>query len=173
MDNSYIAGFFDGEGSAMIITIRRRLKTGIIYRFRPVIKIHQKTHPILKAINNHLGYGHIDLLKGGYALIINGLDGVLKFNYDVGCFCVLKHQALVAVSALAIFQREHRRKNVPYTEDETKSMLNMRGWAFEANSITRSGLTQKYSNLQILTESTFVTDIEAWKKHRSRGIIKQ
>lgn len=45
MDNKYIAGFFDGEGSAMVLTDNRH---GGIFRLRPVVKITQKTSGVLR-----------------------------------------------------------------------------------------------------------------------------
>jgi len=168
----YIAGFFDGEGSAMILTIRRNLQTGVIYRFRPIIKIQQKNPEILYAIKSNLGYGHIDTSKDGFAYIINGLDSVRRFFQDVGYYARVKHDALLGVGALAHFQKRHKRKNIPYTKKDTETMLCIRNKVFKANSVTRNGLKQKYSAKQILSETTFVKDIEAWKKHRSRGILK-
>ena len=79
MNSKYIAGFFDGEGSGMILTIRRKMKAGIIYRFRPVIKIAQKTNGVIEAINDFIGYGHIDYEKRRNGYVINGVEGVLAF----------------------------------------------------------------------------------------------
>jgi len=53
---AYIAGFFDGEGSAMVLTHRVKEKIGYHYRIRPVIKIVQKTKSILVEIKKYLGY---------------------------------------------------------------------------------------------------------------------
>ena len=54
----YIAGFFDGEGSAHIITIKRKKKK-FPYQFRPHIDISQKDKFILEEIKNYLGYGKV------------------------------------------------------------------------------------------------------------------
>ena len=170
LEDAYITGFFDGEGSAMILTIRRRLRRGIVYRFRPVIKIQQKTKAVLIMIMHTLECGHIDRTPTGYTYIINGLEGVMKFYNRISFYSVVKLDALVAVCALARFQLKKKSKNEPYTSDDTGTMLMLRDKAFRANGITRSGLKQKYSWLQIMTETNFVTDIEAWKKNRMRGI---
>ena len=169
----YIAGFFDGEGSAMILTIRRQLKTGTIYRFRPVIKIHQKTPRVLEAIKRFIGYGHIDQSRDGFAYIVNGLEGVLHFFREVSYYSIVKHDALACVGSLAYFQSRHKKRNMPYTKNNTVIMLDVRDRLFEANKITRNGLTQKYSRDKILSETTFIEDIEAWKLWRMRGLHAQ
>lgn len=38
---------------------------------------------------------------------------------------------------------------------------------FELNKLTRTGLKQKYSREQILTETTFVSDIRQWQINRA------
>ena len=101
IDEKYIAGFFDAEGSAMVLTIRRKLKTGVIYRFRPVIKIAQKTDRILEAIRNFIGYGHIDREKTTSSYIINGLEGVLAFVKAIAPYCYIKQEVLLTVGELA------------------------------------------------------------------------
>lgn len=170
MDDSYIAGFFDGEGSAMILTIRRKLRRGVVYRFRPVIKIQQKTRPVLELIMAYIGCGHIDKTPTGFTYIINGIDGVLKFYLEISYRSIVKHDALVAVGALAQFQRKKKRKNEPYTLDDTDIMVHLRDKAFAANGKTRFGLKQKYSQLEIMKETNFVVDIDEWKENRMRGI---
>ncbi len=171
MDERYIAGFFDAEGSAMILTIRRKLKTGVIYRFRPVIKIVQKTNGVLEAIKDFIGYGYIHYSKGTNSYIINGLEGVLAFVDMIAPHCYLKQQALLLIGELAKFQQTHIR-NVPYTLEETIKMLDIRDKIFELNKITRTGLRQKYSREQILGETTFVSDIRQWQlKRAEKGAI--
>lgn len=170
MDNSYIAGFFDGEGSAMILTIRRKLRRGVVYRFRPVIKIQQKTKAVLEVIMGHIGYGHIDGDSRGYTYIINGLEGIEQFCVKVKPYLFIKRDAIEAVEDLVDFQSSKRRKNEPYTLDDTDTMIKLRDKAFSANSITRTGLKQKYGWLQIMKETNFVVDIDEWKENRMRGL---
>ncbi len=167
MNAGYIAGFFDGEGSALIITIKTKLNTGSIYRFRPVIRIPQKTQEILELIEKYLGYGHVAIDGGIFCFVVNGLDGVLKFVSEISPYCHLKRAALNAVGSLAHFQQEggKRYRNRPYTKEETIYMLNLRDQLFSLNSVTRSNLKQKYSRERILAETTFV-DIEDWTKAR-------
>lgn len=171
MDEKYVAGFFDGEGSAMILTIRRKMKTGIIYRLRPVIKIAQKTNGILEAIKDYISYGHIDYKQKRNGYVINGLEGVLVFVNIIAPYCYIKHEVLLAVGELAEFQRSHTR-NVPYTLKDTIKMLDIRDRVFELNKVTRSGLKQKYPREQILAETTFIEDVRQWQlKRAEKGAI--
>lgn len=167
---SYIAGFFDGEGSALIITIRRQLETGIVYRFRPIIKISQKTRPVLEAIKNYIGYGHIDMRRAVHTYTINGLNGVLYFCKLISPFAFLKHDALSFVAIFAQYQKKRHGLNVPYSRGETLKLLNWRDALFSANSRTRANLHQKYPCAVILSETRFV-DSKIWIRHRARNAI--
>ena len=166
MDEKYIAGFFDAEGSAMILTIRRKLKTGIIYRFCPVIKIAQKTNGVLEAIKDFIGYGHVNYAKDRNGYTINGLEGVLAFVRMIAPHCYLKREVLLAVGELAEFQLT-RTRNIPYTLEDTIKMLDIRDKVFEFNKKTRTGLKQKYPRERILAETTFVGDIRQWQLKRA------
>lgn len=168
IDKKYTAGFFDGEGSAMVLTIRRKLKTGVIYRFRPVIKIAQKTNEVLEDIKDFIGYGHIDYGIERNSYTINGLEGVLAFINKIAPHCCIKRDALLVVGELAKFQSAHHRRNIPFTFEDTVKMLDIRDRLFEINKITRTGLKQKYPREQILTESTFVKDIHQWQINRAK-----
>lgn len=171
MNSEYTAGFFDGEGSGMILTIRRKMKTGIIYRFRPVIKIAQKTNGVLEAIKDYIGYGHIDFEQRRNGYVINGLEGVLTFVKMIAPYCYIKREVLLAVGELVEFQLSHQR-NIPYTLENTVKMLDIRDRVFELNKATRTGLKQKYTREQILTETTFVSDIRQWQlKRAEKGAI--
>lgn len=162
MDKKYIAGFFDAEGSGMVLTIRRQLKTGTIYRFRPVIKIAQKTEGILELIKDYIGYGHTE--KGNY--IINGLEGVIAFAEKIAPHCHIKREVLLVIAELVRFQQSHIR-NIPYSREQTEYMLDLRDKVFALNSLTRSNLRQKYSRESILSETQFV-DIREWQLKRAK-----
>ena len=166
----YIAGFFDGEGCAMVLTIRRCVNEHIFYRFRPVIKIHQKTQGVLEQIMNTVGYGHIDKAPSGFAYIINGLDGVLYFANMIAEYTIVKRESLIAVSAVAYLQKENHGKNTPYPRSLFERLLELRERAFRANQKTRTGLKQKYPREIILAEHHFINDMGAWQKNRMRGI---
>ena len=166
----YIAGFFDGEGCAMVLTIRRITGGKVTYRFRPVIKIHQKTQGVLTQIMNTVGCGHIDKAPSGFAYIINGLDGVLNFADNIGPHAIVKHNALVSLRAVARLQKDNHGHNQPYSRLLFGTLLNLRDDVFRANQQTRTGLKQKYNSATILAEQSFVDDIQAWQKNRMRGI---
>ena len=170
---AYIAGFFDGEGSAMILTIRRRVNGHILYRFRPVIKIQQKTVGVLNQIAGSIGYGHIDKSGSGYCYIINGLAGVIEFAKRVAEYTIVKRESLIATSAIAYLQSTNHRRNHPYGRPFFSRLLGLREEVFKANQRTRTGLKQKYSTTKILAEHSFVDDIQAWQKNRMRGIHRE
>lgn len=147
------------------------MKTGTIYRFRPVIKIAQKTNRILEAIKDFIGYGHIDYRIGRNGYTINGLEGVLAFVQKIAPHCYLKQEALWVIGELAEFQSSHQR-NIPYTVEDTIKMLDIRDRVFEVNKTTRTGLKQKYPREQVLAETTFVSDIRQWQlKRAEKGAI--
>ena len=173
MNDRYIAGFFDGEGSAMILTIRRKLKTGILYRFRPVIKISQKSPAVLFEMMEHLRLGHVEKINktSTASLIVNGLAGVMSFVERIEKYSFVKKSALRCMYELAEFQNAKRR-NRPYTYKETLKALEIRDRLFKWNCITRRGIVQKYSRERILNETYFIKDIKAWDKKRLKNSHK-
>ena len=60
MNLDYIAGFFDGEGTATAVICRR---PDMCYGFaiQPMIEIAQKYPDILNEIQQFLGFGHVDV----------------------------------------------------------------------------------------------------------------
>lgn len=165
IDERYIAGFFDGEGSAMVLTIKRHWKGGVIYRLRPVIKISQKSDGILWQIWELIRYGHVDCYKKQYTYVINGLAGVIHFCHLIGPHTIVKKQALRALGELVQFQQAHIR-NIPYTYEETVRMLDWRDQVFFCNEATRTNLKQKYPKAQILAETDFVNNMRTWQLAR-------
>lgn len=169
MDEKYIAGFFDGEGSALIITIRRRLKTGIIFRFRPIIKIAQKKTPILVIIQNFSGLGGVVHGKTP-CLEIKGLKGVIEFVDRISPYSIVKRKQLLLIRKLAIFQKIHSR-NHPYSKRDLLRMIELRDRVFALNCLTRKNLKQKYPKARILDEHTF-PNLSEWFQNRSEmGIL--
>jgi hypothetical protein len=170
MDESYIAGFFDGEGSAMILTIKREMKTGTIFRFRPIIKISQKYRKALDCIQEHLGFGNVVMApsSGVHEYVVNGLDGVMEFVDRIKPRSIIKKDVLSNIRELATFQKAHSR-NVSYSLEDTLKMIKIRDRNFETNLLQRKGITQKYPKDVVLNDTTFVDDIEAWDKERHKN----
>lgn len=160
MNEDYIAGFFDGEGSAMIMTVKRKKKFGAVYRFRPVISIAQKHRKILDEIKNYLQIGHIDLSRGMYKFVVNGLDDVLTFTERITPYCYGKSDKLLLVEQLARFQKERRHGSTPYRQEECLLVLDLRDELFRLNSLNRDGLKQKYPRDVVLKEHKFYTEDE-------------
>lgn len=165
INESYVAGFFDGEGSAMVITIKRKAKMGLIYRFWPTIKIAQKTDGILKEIQKFTGVGRIVQSRTTNSYVVRGLDGIIHFCKLTIPHTILKHDALIALLELAEFQQEHIR-NLPYSYDDMVYMVDLRDRIFHYNQNTRSNLVQKYPKEAVLKETTFV-NLREWKEQRS------
>lgn len=175
MDNSYIAGFFDGEGSAMALTIRRITKRGISYRIRPCVKISQATRAVLDVIRNHLGYGRVIGSKNErgeiYNLQINGCEGIIRFATEISPYVFLKRKQLLLLVEIAKVQIEHWGSNTPYPRADFERMIDMRDAVFEANTWTRSRIKQKYPKAIIMKEHSFVDDIQGWHSKRVKAGI--
>jgi len=169
MNNSYIAGFFDGEGCAMVLTIKRRLKSGTLFRFRPTIKIAQKQPKVLYRIREFLGFGTIIGRKGVFSLQINGLDKVLKFIQEIALSSVVKQKQLYLLQELATFQKNNL-ANHPYSKDDLLLMIALRDSIFALNCLSRKNLKQKYPKEIILAEHSFV-NITRWQKSRHHNRI--
>ena len=157
LDDRYIAGFFDGDGSPMIIAIRRIQGQRICYRFRPIIKVAQKNREILDAIKNTLGIGHVDQTpKDKYArhqFIVNGLDSVLFFVKRIAPHAAIKRLGLEIIGELASFQKENLyRSRHHYSQKEMWKMLDLRDRLFLVNQKRKGRSQQKYSTEQIVSE---------------------
>lgn len=172
MDYSYVAGFFDGEGSAMALTIKRNISGKTMFRIRPVIKIAQGRREILDEIRSFLGYGTVTGANCGcFALQINGNKNIMRFADEVGRSLVIKKKQVALLKQLAKYQDDNF-SNSPYTYEAMEYMLDLRDKVFKANTWTRSRIMQKYSREDVLTMHQFI-DIDKWKlereKHRQRA----
>jgi len=174
IDYSYIAGFFDGEGSAMILTVKRKEENNI-FRFRPVIKIAQATTPILHKIRKLLGFGKVVGNKISYVgkqrttcYQVNGSKNILKFIELVSPYVVLKKKQLLLLKDLIKLQYK---KNKPYTKKEFKKMIDIRDKVHKLNCKTRKNSSLKYSKNEILKIHNFV-NIKEWEKRRYQKGMK-
>lgn len=167
MNESYIAGFFDGEGSAMVVTSKAKFSQGVVFRIRPIIKIAQKNRFVLDKIKRFLGFGYVDSNPDVFDYVTNGNEGVQKFATRIAPYAIIKRDMLLLVKELASFSLG-RPRNVPYSREETLKMLELRDRVFSMNQRNRSGLTQKYPKEVVLQETTFI-DIEKWISDRSRS----
>ena len=144
-DYSYIAGFFDGEGSAMILTIKRIKEEN--FRFRPVIKISQKNPLILKLIRDKLGFGTVLEHHNACLLQINGNQKILRFIKTIGQFVVLKKEQLNLIEKLIKIQYK---KNKPYNQNELIKIIDIRDAVHKLNAQNRKNIKLKYSKGDIL-----------------------
>lgn len=175
MNKQYIAGFFDGEGSAMTVTIRREMKVGTIYRFRPSVRISQATREVLDEIAEYLGYGFVTTSPRGskgkqghrimYDFVCNSNETALRFIDDIAPYAVLKKDVLYKLKELILFQNERCKSGYPYSLEDVKRMLDIRDEMFRLNNHTRRGLTQKYTREFIMNDMVF-PDLKIWEKER-------
>lgn len=170
VSDAYVAGFFDGEGSAMVLTVKRIISGKLFFRLRPTIKIAQNTKELLELIRIHLGYGTVVGKEGQcYSLQINGNKNIISFVDTIAPYTCLKSRQLLLLRELAIYQ-DINFSNTPYNFDAMNTMLDMRDAVFEANTWTRSKIKQKYPKGKILAEHEFV-DLSQWQANRNlKGI---
>jgi hypothetical protein len=176
MNKSYIAGFFDGEGSAMALTVKRNISGRVMFRIRPVLKIAQGRKEILEQIRETLGYGTVVLASHNcYALQINSNRDIIDFADTIGEHLIIKKLQVSLLKKLAQYQ-DNNFSNCPYTREAMEYMLDLRDNVFKANTWTRSRIMQKYSKDRVLNEHEFV-NIKDWKekreKHRSVAFAKK
>jgi len=163
IDNKYIAGFFDGEGSAMVLTIRIKEKGGYHFRIRPVIKITQKTKRILMLIKNFFGYGTLmrSHITSGECWIfqINGHEKILKFINQISPYSILKKKQLLLIQEMISLQIK---TNQPYEQSQLGKIIDIRDEVHSLNCETRHNIKQKYPKERILKEHVFI-DIEKFE----------
>lgn len=149
----------------MVLTIRRVAQIGIIYRFRPTIKIAQKTDGVLDAIRDYLGFGFVLHKQDRNGYVVNDLEGILNFVKQIARHCFIKREALNVLGELATYQYNHIR-NIPYTREEVLHMVTLRDKIHTLNTETRSNITLKYPKATILAEHSFV-NIRQWQLKRA------
>ena len=94
MNLQYIAGFFDGEGSASLV-ISKREKSTYGYTFKPKIDIIQKTKGILWRISNFLFLGRVRKANSNiYSLTIRRYNECLKFIHYLEPLVIEKREQL-------------------------------------------------------------------------------
>lgn len=162
--NAYIAGFFDGEGSAHIITIKRK-KKGFPFQFRPHIDMSQKERCILDKINGHLGYGKVgkNYFAGAHKYFVISHNEVLRFINEVGEYVIIKKQQLELLKEMINIAR--KKKNVPYVRDDLEKIIEIRD---RLHTLNQTNKKLKYSKAEILNATNFVV-IEEWNKNRSES----
>ena len=92
--NAYIAGLFDGEGSAIILTIKRpNLRRP--FRFRPKILIAQKDRYVLDKIEEYLKIGKVveDSFNTHKYIIFNH-EHIFRFIKKIHQYSLIKEQQL-------------------------------------------------------------------------------
>lgn len=93
MNLDYIAGFFDGEGSAHILVVHRPTTT-FGFTFHPRACISQKSPEVLKEIRDYLGIGKLSLNRGQWKLSFDSLISAKNFAELVKDRCFLRRAPL-------------------------------------------------------------------------------
>lgn len=156
----------------MVLTIKRIMRAGIVFRFRPVLKIAQNDKNILREIRDYLGIGTIVVSDDRCnCLQINGNKAVIKFASIVGPHLVLKKSQVLKLRELAEFQIEHTRQGYPYSRKDIERIIDLRDQVYKANSWSRARIKQKYPREVVMKEHAFV-DIEQWENSRTRNWLK-
>lgn len=168
MDESYIAGFFDGEGSAMIITIKRQTLHGTTYQFRPIIKISQKTPNVLFKIKETMGFGRVVKDKKVYAFVICGNKNICEFIIKISPFTFIKTDVLLELNKL--INKQNVCGNIPYTRETIEEMIDIRDAVKKLNNITRSTIHTNYSKETILKTMSF-PELISWNENRTLNRI--
>lgn len=163
IDKAYIAGFFDGEGSAMVLTSRIKEKGGYHFRIRPVIKITQKTKRILMLIKDYLCCGTLmrSHISSGdcWVFQINGQEKILSFIENIAPYSILKQRQLLLIKNMMTFQIK---KNQPYERSQLEVIIDLRDEIHALNCETRHNIKQKYPKERVLKEHVFI-DIEKFE----------
>ncbi len=171
ISNEYIAGFFDGEGSAMILTVRLENTKRTFYKFRPTITIAQKNRSILDKISNKIKTGKIIGTQNQcYKLQINGNRKILSFINQIGQYIIIKQKQIKVLKQIIAFQENHK-TNTPYTKKEIRRMVELRDNIHKLNKINNPNLKKKYPKEKIMSEYRFI-NIKQWESDRnSKGTI--
>lgn len=159
IDSGYVAGFFDGEGSAIILTIKIRSN---LYRFRPVIKISQKNPDILFKIKDYLGVGHIvkTSKKNCFSYNINGNKGITHFINTIGPKIIIKQKQIKLLSKLIkCMKRNDVGQQLPYSYRELKKILKIRQKIHKLNLLNRDGIFLKHSSSKILKNMNWTKNV--------------
>lgn len=128
MDDSYIAGFFDGEGCALI-SVSKHPDCIYGYQLQPRIHIYNNKREVLEKIKDYLGYGKISEhqnkdQKKSYQFYIYNRENIRDFIFRmIDLVIVKKPQLLYMADSLKIFQDSSGNLGKRYTEEEFNALI--------------------------------------------------
>ena len=161
--NAYIAGFFDGEGTATILTI----KVGNTFRLRPKIGLAQKDSRILHLIRDYLGCGWISEWmskssgKGTPQLSMTSYKDIRHFISTIGKYIIIKEEQIKLLKLY--LDKYSEKKNSPYDKKEISEIIDIRD---KIHNLNLHDKELKYSKTKILNDTNFI-NIKEWMKKRS------
>ena len=163
----YIAGFFDGEGCAIIVTVKRKNKGKIVYRFRPIISIAQKKRKILDIIQAKLKIGNVIGTENCcHKYQINNGKQIIEFIEKIVPYSLNKNKQLLNLKEFILFQKSPYR-NRPYSKKEFRFLINLRDKNFSLNRLNNPKLKQKYPQKQVLEEH-YIPNLKQWQKEKNK-----
>jgi len=169
LNDSYVAGFFDGEGSVVIIVVRVKKHGRIYYQFRPLLKMSQKYRPVLDSIRSYLGTCSVTgNALNGYRYVIQSVEHIIKVADRLLQWSLVKRDSLRVVRRFCEFQQSKVRKNTPYSRQEIETMIALRDELLNLNEMTREKQLKRivYTPERILGETSFVDDYQRWNEER-------
>jgi hypothetical protein len=107
MNLDWIAGFFDGEGSASVrIAHNATCKYG--FQIAPEITISQKRRAVIKAIHRRLGFGHVyPTGRSGWQFALHSRADIERFSALMQKRSVLKRRQLgLLTRTLRLLERQ-------------------------------------------------------------------
>ena len=157
INESYIGGFFDGEGSGLIVVVKEKHYNRL--RFRPFIKIAQKHREVLDAIRDYLGLGYVCKDGKVYRFFIDNVGGVTKFCKRIMPHTFIKREVLKLLLQYSKIVKK-RTKYAPLGNDLLREILEVREKIHQLNKITnQTAAVLKYKTADILANN-----FEVWAR---------
>jgi len=179
IDNRYIAGFFDGEGSVSI-NIWKSKENKFGYILTPSVSMCQKQIKVLEIIQEKLKFGKIEKIfekkeissKGNaYVLRIERKD-MKKFIKDIKPFSIVKRQQLELMEeALEIWNKKYPQQFGQPKED----FLNLLSLTIEIRSLNTKHSLPKYDLINLKEQIEKFDELSHYQKikniHSNLGSI--
>lgn len=142
MDSRWLAGFFDGEGTATLIFVPQKGYGKVLVQ--PHIGITQRDKKILMKIREKLGFGKIYFCNGVPVLKTRNSSEIDQFIKLIKPHTVLKKKHLEILKKVLSITKGHR-KGVPYKKGELHHLLNLHEEMRRLNNSPRNIKHRRFS----------------------------